>query len=84
MELAWGKECGGNFSRTSGEVKIGDNVVAMLRTWTGSCKRQDGGETIDQTSNITILHYYIITKCLFLTIVYNYIFLNKYIIVIIN
>ena len=39
MELAWGKECGGNFSRTSGEVKIGDNVVAMLRTRAGSCKR---------------------------------------------
>ena len=49
MELAWGKECGGNFSRTSGEVKIGDNVVAMLRTRAGSCKRQDGGETADQT-----------------------------------
>ena len=32
-------------------------------------------------SNITTLHYYIITKCLFLTIVYNNIFIYKYIII---
>ena len=32
-------------------------------------------------SNITILHYYIITKCLFLTIGYNNIFIYKYIII---
>ena len=44
-----GKGMWGNFSRTWGEVKIGDNVVAMLRTRAGSCKRQDGGETTDQT-----------------------------------
>ena len=34
-----------------------------------------------ETSNITILHYYIITKCLFLTIGYNNIFIYKYIII---
>ena len=56
MELVWGKECGGNFSRTSGEVKIGDNVVAMLRTRAGSCKRQDGGSYYVNRTKIISLH----------------------------
>jgi len=50
------RECGGNISLTSGEVKIGDNVVAMLRTWTGSCKSQDGGSFYMDRTKIVSLH----------------------------